>query len=628
MTTNSRIKVLPPLLINKIAAGEVVERPASVVKELVENALDAGATRITIEVADGGRELIRVTDDGYGMTAEELRLAVHPHATSKILSEEDLFGIATLGFRGEALASISSVSKMRIVSRTADSPEGHEIRVIGEQVEASQAAGCPIGTTVEVRDLFFNVPARRKFLRSNSTEVGHIHDQLARVALPHPQVSFELINNGRVTMQLPACRERPERVAKFYSPELAAALLRVEREERGLHLELHVAPPAHSRATPQWQYTFLNGRYVRDRFLQHAIKEAHRGLMEPNRHGVVFLFITIDPHLVDVNVHPTKIEVRWADSSLVHSQVLSLIRETFQRHELAHPLRTDRATPPVDAAEQDRIRAELAEVLKNTMPMVGGAGAAPGVLVGGVNSSPNWSPSVPPGGSRMDSEAVWRSLYGAPTVAPQSASPSASFGAGGAIPRMEALRPKAIQLHNLYLVSETEDGILIIDQHALHERVMYEELRARFTAGPLESQRLLLPETLRVTPAQVSLLEHNADLLTKLGIEWTTFGPDSIAVQSFPSLLRDTDVIPFLRDLLDQLAQVGSNTQAEVVIHRILDMMACKAAVKAGDPLTDQEITALLERRHLIDKPSNCPHGRPTMLRLTKSDLERQFKRT
>jgi len=624
MSAPSRIKVLPALLVNKIAAGEVVERPASVVKELVENALDAGATRITVEVADGGRELIRVTDDGYGMTAEELRLAVHPHATSKIMSEEDLFGIATLGFRGEALASISAISKLRIVSRTADSPEGHEIRVVGEQLEASQATGCPVGTSVEVRDLFFNVPARRKFLRSNSTEIGHIHDQLARVALPHPQVSFEMINNGRVTMQLPAARQRNDRVAKFYSPELAAALLHVERNERGVHLELHVAPPAHSRATPQWQYTFLNGRYVRDRFLQHAIKEAHRGLMEPNRHGVVFLFITIDPHLVDVNVHPTKLEVRWADSSLVHSQVLSAIRETFQRHELAHPLRTDRASVQVDTAEQDRIRAELAEVLKNTQPVMPGTIPASATTPFGGPSTAPW-PSSGAGAGRMESETVWRSLYGAPGAGPE---PQMSPSMPSTLPRMEALRPKAIQLHNLYLVSETDDGILIIDQHALHERVMYEELRARFTAGPLESQRLLLPESIRVTPAQVSLLESHADLLTKLGIEWTTFGPDSIAVQSFPSLLRDTDVVPFLRDLLDQLAQVSGGAQTEVVIHRILDMMACKAAVKAGDPLTDQEISALLDRRHLIDKPSNCPHGRPTMLRLTKSDLERQFKRT
>lgn len=625
MTANSRIKVLPALLVNKIAAGEVVERPASVVKELVENALDASATRITVEVADGGRELIRVTDDGYGMTAEELRLAVHPHATSKIITEEDLFGIATLGFRGEALASISAISKLRMVSRTADTAEGYEIRVVGEQLESSQAAGSPVGTTVEVRDLFFNVPARRKFLRSNSTEIGHIHDQLARVALPHPQVAFEFINNGRTTMQLPAASDRRQRVSKFYSAELAAALLKVERDERGIHLELYVAPPAQSRATPQWQYTFLNGRYVRDRFLQHAIKEGHRGLMEPNRHGVVFLFVTIDPHLVDVNVHPTKLEVRWADSSLVHSQVLSAIRETFQRHELAHPLRTDRAAMPVDTAEQDRIRAELAEVLKNTAPIMSGTSTAS--TLGGP-SAPAWQSPGGMGAARMDSEAVWRSLYGAPRGGEPTGPPSAPMAAGAAISRWEPLRPKAIQLHNLYLVSETDDGILIIDQHALHERVMYEELRARFTAGPLESQRLLLPESIRVTPAQVSLLEHNADLLTKLGIEWTPFGPDSIAVQSFPSLLRDTDVVPFLRDLLDQLAQLGGSAQTEVVIHRILDMMACKAAVKAGDPLTDQEITALLERRHLIDKPSNCPHGRPTMLRLTKSDLERQFKRT
>lgn len=623
--TAPRIKVLPPLLVNKIAAGEVVERPASVVKELLENALDAGATRITVEVADGGRELIRVTDDGGGMTPEELRLAVHPHATSKILSEDDLFGIATLGFRGEALASISAVSKLRMVSRTTDSPEGCEIRVAGEQFEGTRAVGCPCGTTVEVRDLFFNVPARRKFLRGNATETGHIHDQIARVALPYPRVAFELINNNRTTLQLPVGTERRHRVAGCFSPELADVLIAVEREDRGVHMELLVAPPAHSRATPQWQYTFLNGRYIRDRFLQHAIKEAHRGLMEPNRHGVVFLFLTLDPRLVDVNVHPTKIEVRWSDSSLIHSQVLSLIRETFQRHELLHPLRTDRAMPPPpDPAEQDRIRAELAAVLKSTPPIV----PSPTAHVSVHSSSTTRDPSKSGSALAGTSAAAWSSLYAAPS-APNPNIPSESASPAGFTPlQPDFHRPKAIQLHNLYLVAETEDGILIIDQHALHERVMYEELRARFTAGPLQAQRLLLPESLRVTPAQVALLENHAELLTRLGIEWSAFGPDAIAVQAFPSLLRDTDVVPFMRDLLDQLAQAGGATHTEPIIHRILDMMACKAAVKAGDPLTDQEISALLERRHLIDKPSNCPHGRPTMLRLTKSDLDRQFKRT
>ena len=635
MNRTPRIHVLPDLLVNKIAAGEVVERPASVVKELIDNALDAGATRIVIAIEDGGKQLIRVTDDGGGMAAEELRLAVQPHATSKISVEEDLYAIATLGFRGEALASISSVSKMRIVSRLPDGLEGHEIRVAAERLEADGAAGCPAGTTVEVRDLFFNVPARRKFLRAHATEVGHINEQFARAALAWPGIAFELANNGRVTQNLPRCRNRLERIAKFHSEELASALIPVEREERGLTIEAYAAPPAQSRATAQWQYTFVNGRYVRDRYVQHALKEAYRGLMEPNRHGVVFLFLTLDPANVDVNVHPTKIEVRWADANLVHSQVLSGLREAFQRANLTPALNMDRARPQIDPAVQERIRREMAEVFKATAPVMPGGGSPPaepgadleidrhGPRVVGIPGRA--STGMP---SRFDAGRTWETLYGRRDDADEADRDAVRRQPPEGFARPPGPRPRAIQLHNLYLVAETDDGIVIVDQHALHERVMYEQLRQRIAEGPLESQRLLLPETLKVTPQEAAVLERHAELLERLGVEVTPFGRDALAVHAFPALLKDTDVVSFLRDLLDQLAQQAVAADTEAVIHKILDLMACKAAVKAGDPLTDEEVHALIEHRHLVERSSSCPHGRPTMLRLTKAELNRQFKRT
>ena len=629
MTTDCRIRVLPDLLVRKIAAGEVVERPASVVKELLENAIDAGARRIAITAEDGGKQLIRVTDDGCGMSPEELRLAVTRHATSKIVAEEDLYSIATMGFRGEALASISAVSKLRVVSRPPEAAEGHEVRVAAEQLETAQAAGCPVGTTVEVRDLFFNVPARRKFLRGSPTEMGHINEQVSRAALSHPEIAFELTNNRRITQRLPSCQTRQERIANFYSPELASALLLIQRDERGVNLEAYVAPPNQSRATAHWQYVFVNGRYVRDRYIQHAIKEAYRGLMEPNRHGVVFLFLTVDPQSVDVNVHPTKIEVRWADSHLIHSQVLSALRETFQRCDLTPAVRTQRSSESISEQEQDRMRHELAAVLRSTAPIQPArhGESGPPALSQPVRSTASAGGGVPPA---MDPAQMWQSLYGPPEStamvpqAPQHPAP----GPLPAGPQRLASRSRAIQMHNLYLVAEIDDGIVIVDQHALHERVLYEQLRRRITDGPLESQRLLLPETVRVTPQQAALLESNAELLTQLGIELTPFGTDAVAVQSFPSLLKDTDVISFMRDLLDQLVQQAGPGDTDAVINDILSMMACKAAVKAGDPLTPEEIDALFERRDLIDKSSSCPHGRPTMLRLTKADLDRQFKRT
>jgi DNA mismatch repair protein MutL len=624
MSTENRIRILPDLLVNKIAAGEVVERPASVVKELIDNAIDAGGSRIAITIEDGGKQLIRVTDDGCGMSPDELTLAAAPHATSKIATEDDLYSIATMGFRGEALASISSVSKLRIVSRVPEAIEGHEVRVSGEQLESSQAAGCPVGTTVEVRDLFFNVPARRKFLRSSSTETGHINEQFARAAIAWPQTAFELTNNRRLTQNLPPCGNHLERIAKFYGPELASALMSVERNERGVRIEAYMAPPAKSRATTQWQYTFLNNRYIRDRYIQHAVKEAYRGLMEPNRHGVVFLFLTTDPSQFDVNVHPTKIEVRWADSNMIHSQVLSALRETFQRSDLTPALKTERVREEISPAEQERMRRELASVLKSAPPVKpatdGAAGSAGPGHAGRTDRT-----GLPPLPS--DLTEVWRSLYGqAPTGAP---APERSYSEVSPDDgRASASPPRAVQMHNQYLVAETEDGIVIVDQHALHERVMYEQLRERFTAGTLESQRLLLPETLNVTPKQLALLNSEADLLRKLGIEVTPFGRDAVAVHAFPALLKDTDVSSFMCDLLDHLAQQPAETSAEEVIHKILDMMACKAAVKAGDTLTQEEIETLVQQRHLIERSSSCPHGRPTTLRLTKAELNRQFKRT
>ena len=626
-----RIRVLPDLLVNKIAAGEVVERPASVVKELVENSLDARASRIAVAVEQGGARFIRVTDDGCGLSAEDLRLAVMPHATSKIQREDDLYAIHTMGFRGEALASIGAVSHLRMISREPGSIEGCEIAVCGDRIE-SAATGCPEGTTVEVRDLFFNVPARRKFLRSPSTEMGHINEQFVRLALAYPDVCFELVNNGRTTHSLPPGTDHLPRIARLYGPELADALLPVERDERGLRIYAYLAPPVHSRAAAQWQYVYVNGRFVRDRFIQHAIREAYRGLMEPNRHGVVFLFLEIAPSQVDVNVHPTKIEVRWADSGLIHSQVLSALRETLQRADLTPTLKVSRIEPaPIDEAEQNRIRHELAAILKSTAPVQGGLPWSPA----GPTPEPSlrWDQhstlpiSAPASGFDWNN---WRSLYapaqqsGDPAPPPD---PSTIPATWPTTPPPDAAR-RAVQMHNLYLVAETDDGIMIVDQHALHERVMYEHLRQRFTAGPLESQRLLLPESIRVSADQLGLLETHAELLAQLGIEVSPFGADSVALHAVPAILRDVDSGSFLRDLLDRLAQNDAPNHTEALVHDLLDMMACKAAVKAGDPLSQQEINALMEQRHLVEKSSSCPHGRPTMLRFTKAELNRQFKRT
>ncbi|MCH8147793.1 MAG: DNA mismatch repair endonuclease MutL [Planctomycetes bacterium] len=628
MNENSRIRVLPDLIVNKIAAGEVVERPASVVKELMDNAIDAGATRIALTIEDGGKQLIRVTDDGCGMRSDELLLSVTPHATSKITCEDDLYSITTMGFRGEALASISAIAKLRIVSRARGTDEGYAVEVTGEQLKSALAAGSPVGSSVEVRDLFYNIPARRKFLRTRATETGHINEQVTRSGLAFPDIAFEVRNNGRVSQNSPSCTTRLARIRGFFSEELGNALLPIEREERGIELEIYVAPPAQSRASSQWQYVFVNGRFIRDRYISHAIKEAYRGLVDPNRHGIVFLFLTINPKDVDVNVHPTKIEVRWADSNLIHSQVLSAIRETFQRSNLTAPLRTDRAAREVDPAAQDRIRREMADMFKSATPVQPAAGADRGLSSRAGSPHPDSWPAAHSASSVPSS--TWRSLYETPgesTQTPGSDDSSKPFTAADRSIDEPSNGP-AVQLHNLYLVGETEDGIVIIDQHALHERIVYEQLKARLITGPLEGQRLLLAESIRIQPGEWEVLEANVDLLERLGIEVTRFGQDTVAIQSIPTILKDADVADFFRDLLDFLAQQASETEPEAVLHGLLDMMACKAAVRAGDPLTKDEINALMNQRHLVDKASSCPHGRPTTLHLSKAELNRQFKRT
>ncbi len=649
------IRQLDASLVNKIAAGEVIERPGSVVKELIENSIDAGATRIDVALEEGGTRLIRVTDDGCGIGREDLALAVAPHATSKIAVDEDLFHIRTLGFRGEALASIGAVSHLRICSRLPDRIEAYELictppsPVTGQAadrphpVPAPRACAAPPGTTVEVRNLFHNVPARRKFLRHASTEFSHATEQVARLALAHPGIAFSLAHNGRAARNLPPATDRRTRIGDFYGFELAQCLIAVDRPERDLRVEALFAPPAQSRASTKWQYVFLNGRFITDRRIAYAIREAFRGLLEPDRFPVVFLFLTAPPDAYDVNVHPTKIEVRWRDAGLVQSQVLAVLREALLRHDLTPRLTFERSgtggPSAADAARQEGARRAIADYLRSVdptqarlefrpprFPVGGGRPAVAGEA--GLASAPAGRPgsedaaSAGPSAGAAEVRTPENALLaeGPPSTAPAAALPTgdAAFGCGP---------PPLLQVHNTYIVAQTEEGILIVDQHALHERILYEQLRRRILQGPLEGQGLLLPQPLECSPAQVQAAETHRDLLRRLGLELAAFGPRTLAVQTFPTLLQHLDPAAFTRDLLDRLAESDEAASAESLLHAALDMMACKAAVKAGDPLTLEEMQALLAQRHLTERSSNCPHGRPTSLQLSTRDLERQFKR-
>ncbi len=654
---------------NKIAAGEVIERPFSVVKELVENALDAGATRIDLAVEDGGKKLIAVTDNGGGMTQADLALAFAPHATSKLTGEDDLYHICTMGFRGEALASIASISHAHI--RTCKNPQvtgqagdapptsadisGYEVDASGETI--GQPRPCPAapGTTITIRDLFFNTPARRKFLRTAATELGHITEQIARLALPHPQVAFSVTHNGKKALTLPATASTLQRATDLFGQDLAAGLLTVRPRSGPIRVNGLISSPAGARASGKWQYIFLNGRYIRDRLLSHALRDAYRGLMDPSRWPVALLFLEMDPQEVDVNVHPTKIEVRFRDGQAVHAELLAALRDTLNHANLtpdaslasSHiggpanagepieeaPATTDVAANPQAEQRNQSLRQALADFFKSTPPQQPRLSFPPEDR----SSRPTFSPppvsSYSParevqdiGGSlgsiHQDTDSVFR-------VPQEGNYPPSSLPASiNDAPAEPPLAGTVLQIHDSYIVTACPDGLLIVDQHALHERVLYNDFKRRLADGTLTGQRLLIPEPMTVTPTEADAVHRHADLLGRLGIEVAPFGPTTIALQQFPTLLAERGVQSreFLRELLDRLTE-DDHLDPEQLLESILETLACKAAVKAGDPLTPTEIHALLARRDEADKGSACPHGRPTTLKLTLKDLEKQFKR-
>jgi DNA mismatch repair protein MutL len=628
MEERRRIQQLSPALVNRIAAGEVIERPAAVVKELVENSIDAGATRITVDVEDGGRALIRVTDDGAGIPPDDLPLAFASHATSKLTCDEDLFRIGTMGFRGEALASIGSVSHARILSRTAATDTAYEVTNRGGVIGDVQAASGNVGTSLEVRNLFFNTPARRKFIKGTATEFGHISETLLRLALPHPNVSFKLLHNGRATLDLPATATEEDRWLAAWPEEFHEQRLPLEVRDAEVRLRGLVGLPELARPTAKYQFLYLNGRSIRDRFVQHALREAYRGLTEPGRHPAAVLLLEMPPGDVDVNVHPTKTEVRFRDSGRVHGLVHSSVREKLLGNDL-----TPSAVPmSANGDDHDAARLDLREKLAAFFRQMPGSAVAPtppppASMYAVGPASADRSPPPPAPVIPAAFETNNRSAEAGPAP-PERSDLNGKTRPAASPPVTPPTAGPAIQLHNSYLVAQSDDGLVIIDQHALHERIMYEELLARVSRGPLESQRLLIPQTVAVSSVQMAMLDHVQPLLRRLGVEVEPFGPGSVAVHAFPTFMEKLDPAEFVRELLERGEQELLDLHDEELLHELLDMMACKAAVKAGDPLSPGEIEALLARRELVERSSNCPHGRPTTLRLTLRDLEKQFKRT
>ncbi|AQT69722.1 DNA mismatch repair protein MutL [Anaerohalosphaera lusitana] len=631
-----RIRVLDDNMINMIAAGEVIERPASVVKELLENSIDAGASRIVLKIEDGGRKLISVTDDGCGIEAEDLETAFMPHATSKIRGSDDLDGIVTMGFRGEALASIASVSKVNVVSRRLDSIQANQLEIDCGQKKPVRPCSGDYGTTIEVRNLFYKLPARRKFLRTANTEMGHINEHFTRIALAHCELDLTLINNGRQAQRLAGKQSVRDRIGQLMGKAVSEDLLETHAEEKGIRIRALLGKPVQARGSSKFQYVFLNGRYIRDKFISHAIKEAYRGLIEPNKHPVVFMFLEMDPHMYDVNVHPTKIEVRFQNSNMVHSQVLAVMREKL----LSTNLDVEASLPgdkfrmgdemQVDTekeARRKRIAAAMENFFKDHKPTEQSQFRFPDSTQknrsrpsgGAQRSYPASGGSNGHRASRFEMPERRLAEPMEPLEKEQTQADNIPTGNG----------QDFMQVHDSYLIVKTETGFDVIDQHALHERIIYERLRTKLNEGGLTAQKLLIPETFSVSDEQAKAVEKNADLIAKLGLEIESFGPGTMAIQAFPVILNKAEPVAFVQGLLDVLSDHENVTvDAEGIIHEILDMAACKAAVKAGQSLSPDEIRQLLKEKEQIERPSRCPHGRPTTIKFSLAQLEKQFKRT
>jgi DNA mismatch repair protein MutL len=588
-----RITRLPDDLANQIAAGEVIERPASVVKELVENAIDAGASRLTITVEYGGKKLMRVEDDGTGMDPDDARLCLERHATSKIRRADDLGSIATLGFRGEAIPSIASVSHFRLRTRARGADSATEIRVNGGAIESVVETGAPEGTLVEVVDLFYNLPARRKFLKSDAAESAQISRMVTQLALGYPEVGFVLMSAGRRTLQCPPVARLQDRLFQIYGDR--PDLIELHREGAGLTVSGFVAALAETGPTRGPQNIFVNRRVVKDRTIAHAIIDAYSVASNRERSPEVHLYIAIPPDRVDVNVHPTKAEVRFREQSLVHELVRRAVGDALGKG----------AVPELQLRPSDLIP---------NRPLTP---AIPGVLSGGVYTS-RWTP---PGSGSSPSLSQASGLEQGNSVGP-GFSPAAA--AAGTIRPLIALG----QFRDTFIVAMDDDGICIIDQHVAHERVLFERIMQRLSAGRLESQRLLVPIVLELAPAERAALLARAPALERFGFDVEEFGGDtSVKLTSLPALLNRDDCETAVRALAEDLEGLDRGLEIQEALKRIAATTACHAAVKANYPLTAEKMRHILDELAATAYSTVCPHGRPVMLRITRREVEKNFER-
>jgi len=609
----SRIQLLPEILASQVAAGEVVERPASVVKELVENSLDAGARKIETIIRRGGISLVRVVDDGCGMDRDDALLCLERHATSKIRTSGDLAAIHTLGFRGEALPSIASVSRFRLTTRETDAVAGTEILVAGGRIETVRDGGEAPGTQIEVRSLFYNLPARRKFLRSENTESRNVEHQLHLQAIGHPHVAFVFIRDDRVAFHLPATSALRDRIRDLHGSELVEQLLEVKPGPRAAKIEISglIGKAGVSRSTRTQQLVFVNGRAIESPVLTAALREGYHTALMKGQFPVTFLFVQLDPAAVDVNVHPAKREVRFRDPASVREAIVAAIHETLEQDRGAWQ---EQFRAPVPPAEPPPVSNHLPEITR----------------------APQQTDLPHPG---FDEFQLRAPVFESP-VAPPAVIPSRANGEGS-LPRSEdhtrnvgsSVVPESQQfqiigvLNRLYVLMENANGLVLVDQHAAHERVLFEELRRRMEEKGVPSQRLLLPQTFDLPPRDAEWVERNIATLQKMGIGIEPFGAQTFKIDSLPTFLEIADPAAFMREVIDGLRSASNSTSALRLGEDMIAKTVCRHAVKANDPLRYLEVEKLITDLLECELPYCCPHGRPTMIQISHTELEKKFGR-
>lgn len=618
MSQARSIHLLSPRLANQIAAGEVVERPASVAKELLENALDAGATRIDLEVEEGGVKLLRIRDDGHGIAQDQLPLALERHATSKIVELADLEGVQSLGFRGEALASISSVARLCLTSRTAAASEAWQVEAEGRDMQPTvQPAAHPVGTTVQVCDLFYNTPARRKFLRTEKTEFDHLQEVVRRMALARFDVAFHLRHNGRQVYALHTAADegsQARRIGQLLGEGFLEQALPIDVERSGLRLWGWVGLPTFSRSQADMQYFYVNGRIVRDKLVGHAVRQAYRDVMYGGRHPAFVLYLELDPNLVDVNVHPTKHEVRFRDGRTVHDFLFSTLNRNLADvrpgDELAAPAATTSLELPKATGLAGGEFGGQSGLDLLTQPVAGR-------FQGSSGGGGFYRPQAQAGFSGAQTQAYQQ--YATPL--PEDASQ---------ISEDEQIPPLGYalaQLKGIYILAENKHGLVLVDMHAAHERVMYERLKTAMAIEGLRGQPLLVPQSMALSEREVDCAEEHADWFAKLGFELQRMGSESLAIRQIPALLKQAQAENLVRDVLSDLMEYGTSDRIQAHINELLATMACHGAVRANRQLTLPEMNALLRDMEVTERSGQCNHGRPTWTQLNLDELDKLFLR-